>query len=58
VAHGLDAGADILRVHDVAAVADFVAVRAVLRGEASIPTHARLADALRREPDGEGRRGR
>jgi dihydropteroate synthase len=58
VAHGLDAGADILRVHDVAAVADFVAVRAVLRGEASIPTHARLGDALRREPGGEGRRGR
>jgi dihydropteroate synthase len=33
VAHGADAGAAILRVHDVAAAADFLAVRAVLRGE-------------------------
>ena len=30
---GVDAGASILRVHDVAAAADFLAVRAVLRGE-------------------------
>jgi dihydropteroate synthase len=30
---GIDAGAGILRVHDVAATADFLAVRAVLRGE-------------------------
>jgi len=30
---GVDAGAQILRVHDVAAAADFLAVRAVLRGE-------------------------
>jgi dihydropteroate synthase len=33
VAFGVEAGADILRVHDVAGVADFLAVRAVLRGE-------------------------
>jgi dihydropteroate synthase len=33
LAAGLDAGASILRVHDVAAAADFLAVRAVLRGE-------------------------
>jgi dihydropteroate synthase len=33
LAHGVDAGAAILRVHDVAAAADFLAVRAVLRGE-------------------------
>ena len=32
-AHGVDAGAHILRVHDVGAAADFLAVRAVLRGE-------------------------
>ena len=31
VAAGVDAGAAILRVHDVAAVADFLAVRAALR---------------------------
>ena len=30
---GVDAGAAILRVHDVAGAADFLAVRAVLRGE-------------------------
>jgi len=33
LAHGADAGAALLRVHDVAAAADFLAVRAVLRGE-------------------------
>jgi dihydropteroate synthase len=33
LAFGTDAGASILRVHDVAAAADFLAVRAVLRGE-------------------------
>ncbi len=33
IAHGLDAGAHVLRVHDVAAAADFLAVRAALRGE-------------------------
>jgi dihydropteroate synthase len=33
LAYGVDAGADVLRVHDVAAAADFLAVRAVLRGD-------------------------
>jgi dihydropteroate synthase len=33
LAFGVEAGAEILRVHDVAAAADFLAVRAVLRGE-------------------------
>ena len=33
IAHGLDAGAHVLRVHDVAAAADFLAVRAALRGD-------------------------
>ena len=37
VAHGLDQGAAILRVHDVAAVRDFLAVRSVLRGQADVP---------------------
>ena len=32
-AHGVEAGAHVLRVHDVAAVADFLRVRAALRGE-------------------------
>jgi dihydropteroate synthase len=47
---GVDAGAHIFRVHDVAAAADFVAVRSVLRGEASLPSGSRLEDELRREP--------
>jgi dihydropteroate synthase len=36
VAEGVDAGAQIVRVHDVAAVRDFLAVREVLRGERSL----------------------
>ena len=46
---GVDAGAAIVRVHDVAEVADFLAVRAVLRGEAELDADARLAEDLRRE---------
>ncbi|HWH43528.1 MAG TPA: dihydropteroate synthase [Thermoleophilaceae bacterium] len=45
---GLDGGASILRVHDVAAAADFLSVRATLRGDAP-PPGALRAD-LRREP--------
>jgi dihydropteroate synthase len=37
LAHGLDHGAAILRVHDVAAVTDFLRVRAVLAGEQEVP---------------------
>jgi dihydropteroate synthase len=37
VGWAVDAGAAILRVHDVAAVADFLAVRRVLAGEAEVP---------------------
>ena len=33
LAHGVDAGAHVLRVHDVAAAADYLAVRAALRGD-------------------------
>jgi dihydropteroate synthase len=47
---GVDAGARLLRVHDVAAAADFLAVRAVLRGERELPSESRLASELRREP--------
>jgi dihydropteroate synthase len=50
VAAGLDAGASILRVHDVAATADYLRVRAALRGELEISADLRLADTLRREP--------
>ena len=36
IAHGVDAGAHVLRVHDVAATADFLRVRAVLRGDVEL----------------------
>ena len=42
LAHGVDAGASLLRVHDVAAAADFLAVRAVLRGERELAPDAGL----------------
>jgi dihydropteroate synthase len=53
LAHGVDVGAHILRVHDVAAAADFLAVRAALRGERAVPTDLRLPDELRWEPPAE-----
>jgi dihydropteroate synthase len=48
IGEGVDAGASILRVHDVAAVADFLAVRAALRGQAEVPEDLELAESLRR----------
>ena len=45
-----DAGAHVLRVHDVAAAADFLAVRAVLRGERELAPDAGLTPE--RYPDG------
>ncbi len=36
LAYGVDAGAHVLRVHDVAATADFLRVRAVLRGDVEL----------------------
>lgn len=44
---GVDAGAAILRVHDVAATADFLRVRAALAGEADVDPDLRLPDKLR-----------
>ena len=49
VGHGLDGGAHLLRVHDVAAAADFIAVRDALRGEADVDPALRLADEIRWE---------
>jgi dihydropteroate synthase len=49
IGYGLDAGAHVLRVHDVAATADYVAVRAALVAEAEIDPSLRLAEELRRE---------
>ena len=45
--HGVDAGAHVLRVHDVAHAADFLAVRAALRGEAVVDPGLALDDAIR-----------
>jgi dihydropteroate synthase len=46
---GVDAGAAIVRVHDVAATVDFLKVRAALAGEESVPADLRLPAHLRRE---------
>jgi dihydropteroate synthase len=48
LAHGVDAGAHILRVHDVAEAADFLAVRDVLAGRLELDPELRLPDELRR----------
>jgi dihydropteroate synthase len=49
VGAGVDAGAAIIRVHDVAATVDYLKVRAALAGEAAVPADLRLAAGLRRE---------
>jgi dihydropteroate synthase len=49
LAHGVDAGAHVFRVHDVAAAADFLAVRAALSGEREPSRDVALADELRHE---------
>ena len=56
LAHGLDAGAHIFRVHDVAAAADFLAVRAALSGVAGAPERDLvLAEELRHDRAAPGR---
>lgn len=52
LAYGVDAGAHIFRVHDVAAAADFLAVRAALIGEHPPERDLALVEELRhqREP--------
>ena len=47
ITHGVDAGAHILRVHDVAAAADFLTVRAALRGERAVDPGLALSDEIR-----------
>ena len=49
LAHGLDSGAHIFRLHDIAAAADFIAVRSALRGERELPSAPGLPEALRAE---------
>lgn len=48
VGAGVDAGAAVLRVHDVAEVVDYLAVRAALNGSRPVPAELRLAEDLRR----------
>ncbi|MDQ3988959.1 MAG: dihydropteroate synthase [Actinomycetota bacterium] len=57
IGEGIDAGAAILRVHDVAEVTDFLAVRRALRGETEVPPDLHLPEALRREPEPLGTAG-
>jgi dihydropteroate synthase len=47
IGHGVDAGAHVLRVHDVAQAADFLAVRAALRGDVEVDPGLALDDAIR-----------
>jgi dihydropteroate synthase len=49
LAHGVDAGARIFRVHDVAAAADFLRVRAALTGELQPQRDLALAEEHRYE---------
>jgi dihydropteroate synthase len=49
LAHGVDVGARIFRVHDVAAVADFLKVRAALAGELAPRRDLALAEEHRYE---------
>jgi dihydropteroate synthase len=57
LSYGLDVGAHVFRVHDVAAASDFVTVRAALRGEIEPGRDLALADELRHDrPSGRGSR--
>jgi dihydropteroate synthase len=49
LAHGVDAGADIFRVHDVSAAADFLTVRAALSGELVTSRDLTLVEQLRHD---------
>ncbi|MGO9899375.1 MAG: dihydropteroate synthase [Solirubrobacteraceae bacterium] len=48
--HGIRAGAHMARLHDVAAAADFIAVRDALSGAGAVDSALRLEGSLRREP--------
>jgi dihydropteroate synthase len=47
IGHGVDAGAHVLRVHDVAQAADFLAVRAALNGALDVDPALALDEAIR-----------
>ncbi len=52
VGHGVAAGAHVLRVHDVAQTADYLAVRAALEGEDALDPALVLGEELRWQQDG------
>jgi len=49
IGFGADAGAHVFRVHDVRGAADFLRVRAALRGEAAVPDDLALAEDVRHQ---------
>jgi dihydropteroate synthase len=49
IAAGVEAGAAIVRVHDVAATADYLAVRAAVVGDVAVARELRLPEGLRRQ---------
>jgi dihydropteroate synthase len=49
LAHGIDAGAHIFRVHDISAASDFLAVRAALAGTHAPSRQLALAESLRHD---------
>ncbi|HEY5261996.1 MAG TPA: dihydropteroate synthase [Solirubrobacteraceae bacterium] len=51
LAHGVDAGAHIFRVHDVAAASDYLTVRSALAGELVPSRDLELAEELRYDPN-------
>jgi len=49
LAHGLDQGAQVFRLHDIAPAADFIRVRMALRGQLDAGRDLQLAEELRSE---------
>jgi dihydropteroate synthase len=47
IGHGVDAGAHLLRVHDVAQTADFLTVHAALATQTAVASELRVADGAR-----------
>lgn len=50
IGFGLDRGATVLRVHDVAGTSDYLRVREALSGEVEVPPELRIPEEVRREP--------
>jgi dihydropteroate synthase len=51
----MQGGAAVVRLHDVRAAADYLRVRAALRGEEEVPEELQLDEDLRREPAAKAR---